>query len=694
MRTEPENQMGEELQRPASNGGTGHLALWEALLDASSDALLLLDADRTILAFNSTFRAVVFSFWKQDVLVGQNITPLLDQYQARQFFGPALAIGPDEESNSYEATINSQDTELLWEVACFRQPEGQLVVALRDRSEVAQLKQQLAIARQGSEAAMQLNEALTTQFLLTYQPTLRAASSFGWWLLQHLVPILPAEFKTDGQELADALMSNGYRLERLLGIFLVASDLLKEKLIMRPGRYMLKRQLSMLERSIQGIMNERQGSLNMKLELEPPVFLSYDYGALSLILNCLLGLAVAGSPGAAITMGIRVHEETEEDLNLHFYVLDPNPLTEEDVKLILSEHFIGQLDKFPPLMRYHALGVHYALQVVKAWGGKLSWNAWLRAPEARTELKPIGKHTLPDDQKGNTNGNAGSRWDLWLNFQKVASSSLLVSNTGSTMLLVAPANMQYQKLWRDLQYAGVELEHVSKLEQVGSKLMSRTYKAVLLWMDWDTGGHKMTQPKRGKQNIMDYVIGWRRLLTDQRMVQPTWISLIRMPDAIWQDQLTRLGFKACFSLPADTEALLQLLQLVQNQDDFDDIILPSYLDKSFMNSVAGDNQAFVMDLMRLFLDGSPQAVRELEQLLVTGDYAQCAAVIHKLKSNLKLMGLVEVAEAAEELEGQYLKGVLARHHDDMLLKFKKQMAGAQQHYRLELNKLMAIMRTE
>lgn len=639
---------------------------WDALLDASADAMVLLDAGFRVMASNSAFRSLMYSIWNLDAMPGAQLEVVLDRYEGRKLLAEAFTT---EEHHNYHSSIKVQDTEFYFEISSTLLPDQTRVLSLRDRTEQRQLQADLANARQGATMAQNLNDSIATQFQLTYQPTLRASTAFGWWLQQqaeHEVSLSAADL----QELAAAQMANGNRLERLVGVFLAATNAATGKLWLKEGRYFWRKQLAVICHVAGASARERYGSFSANIRAQLPELLQYDFGALSLILNSLIGFGLALRPYQHYQMVVDVHEETSDDYNVRFTFLDATPLSADVLELLQTEQFLAHMNMQPVLERYHYLGLHFALRTIKLWGGKV-----LHHPTA----------------------TGGSRWDIWLNFRKVNEKALPEKQK---LLILAPNDFVLGKVSLDIEALGHEIIATQEINKVPALIAEHQFKAVLIWQDWGTASKTATNPLLAAtdgtiwtEGAPKYINQWSELLAQDKLPIPAWVAVVRMPDSIWQDALTKSGFDASMALPADTEAVLLLLAMLQEGSHLlDDAIMPSQLDMTYLENLAGDDHDFKLSMVQMFLQQAPVSLSDLEENLNKNQYKDAAATIHKLKSNLKLMGLVEASASAEDLERSFLtmhKDGSRINYADAYGHFKRLMSGAMKHYHSQWVQLSA-----
>ena len=69
-----------------------------------------------------------------------------------------------------------------------------------------------------------------------------------------------------------------------------------------------------------------------------------------------------------------------------------------------------------------------------------------------------------------------------------------------------------------------------------------------------------------------------------------------------------------------------------------------------LEELAGGDQEFVLSMVDTFLEHTPQQLEELKQARQNGDLEKVGAISHKIKPNIDLFGLNEIAQPIRDLE--------------------------------------------
>ncbi|MFZ4521891.1 MAG: Hpt domain-containing protein [Bacteroidales bacterium] len=66
--------------------------------------------------------------------------------------------------------------------------------------------------------------------------------------------------------------------------------------------------------------------------------------------------------------------------------------------------------------------------------------------------------------------------------------------------------------------------------------------------------------------------------------------------------------------------------------------------------IAPDDEAFVGEMVRMFISGTEELAPEIRDYLATGDMAKIKAAVHKIKPSVMVMGAVKVHEIILNIE--------------------------------------------
>lgn len=76
----------------------------------------------------------------------------------------------------------------------------------------------------------------------------------------------------------------------------------------------------------------------------------------------------------------------------------------------------------------------------------------------------------------------------------------------------------------------------------------------------------------------------------------------------------------------------------------------SKVDISYLRSISSGDDAFVVEMIELFLENTPGMLDRIEKCYENEDWKQLASVLHSFKPNLDYVGLQETKKIVEDLE--------------------------------------------
>jgi HPt (histidine-containing phosphotransfer) domain-containing protein len=93
------------------------------------------------------------------------------------------------------------------------------------------------------------------------------------------------------------------------------------------------------------------------------------------------------------------------------------------------------------------------------------------------------------------------------------------------------------------------------------------------------------------------------------------------------------------------------------------------LDLTFLYDIADGSDEFIVESIGMFLDQSPEILREIGGALNARDWAAAALSAHKIKANLGFFGMLNSQALIQEIEtackggGQNPAGIIAKYNE-------------------------------
>jgi HPt (histidine-containing phosphotransfer) domain-containing protein len=82
--------------------------------------------------------------------------------------------------------------------------------------------------------------------------------------------------------------------------------------------------------------------------------------------------------------------------------------------------------------------------------------------------------------------------------------------------------------------------------------------------------------------------------------------------------------------------------------------MPDYnndLDLTFLYEIADGSNEFIVESISMFIDQSPDIMRELGNAIAAGNWPQAALEAHKIKANLGFFGMLNSQALIQQIEG-------------------------------------------
>ncbi|MEM6628151.1 MAG: Hpt domain-containing protein [Bacteroidota bacterium] len=122
-----------------------------------------------------------------------------------------------------------------------------------------------------------------------------------------------------------------------------------------------------------------------------------------------------------------------------------------------------------------------------------------------------------------------------------------------------------------------------------------------------------------------------------------------------QSRFAELGAKYYLAKPLIPDEFISLLREVLSTDTENSVLAePSIsFDLKYLKDLSQGDQEFEAEMIQIFLDEMPEGIQEIHQLIESQKWIQLGAAIHKMKSKIRLMGMVEIKDLADRLEKNF-----------------------------------------
>lgn len=119
-----------------------------------------------------------------------------------------------------------------------------------------------------------------------------------------------------------------------------------------------------------------------------------------------------------------------------------------------------------------------------------------------------------------------------------------------------------------------------------------------------------------------------------------------------------LGALACFEKPFEIESIIDVLT---NNKTTVNHIQPDF---TFLNQLAQGDEDFVNEMMDIFIEEVPIEIEKIQNSFADKNYKTVSAVVHKMKSKLRILGFTELFNTADEIETLIFNNEIGSHLND------------------------------
>jgi HPt (histidine-containing phosphotransfer) domain-containing protein len=96
-----------------------------------------------------------------------------------------------------------------------------------------------------------------------------------------------------------------------------------------------------------------------------------------------------------------------------------------------------------------------------------------------------------------------------------------------------------------------------------------------------------------------------------------------------------------------------------------------YTNLHYLNEVSGGDQAFIKQMIGIFLEQVPEFIAHMEKFLATANYAELGKEAHKAKSSVIIVGLNDLGDKLKELQRLTEEKKDVEKYPDYVEEFKK-----------------------
>ncbi len=613
---------------------------YRGIIENMELGLLEVDAQHTILRPYKHFCDMLG--YTAEELIGQNALELFvtEEFHEKMFEQDALRA--KGKSDVYEVQLKRKDGSLLWAIisgAPIRDRNGQVVGSIGvhyDITERKKLETDLANAKRVADQA----RLAERQFLANMSHEIRTPMSTVIGMMHLLYETNPTASQ---KEYLDSLRFSADSLMGIIDNVLDLSKIEAGELGFEEREFDLERLLHSLQRTYQ--LKIRDKDVDVVLDFDPAIenLVGGDPTRLSQVFNNLLSNASKFTEQGFIKIEAKLTNKVRGKYFIMFTVQDTGiGIPQEKTKEIFQNFKQADIH----IARKYGgtgLGLTIVKQLIEMQGGHIRVESQPGEGAAFIFSLPLIDTGIRAGMKGKIAAVAQSDQRLFLKKLDV---------------LVAEDNWMNQRLiTKLLQNWGCRFEIAPNGVEVLMLSLGKKYDLILM---------DINMPE------MDGVEAARLIRSnDQNPNQYT--PVIALTAAALQEEKRRAlaaGMNDFLTRPFSPETLVNSVASVLKQQRPDpgaacpDEAPAIKIDLRYLFDLSNGDRAFVRDMLDAFVLEVPSIVQKLQQAIGTEDWVETGKIVHKLKSNFMMLGMVPQQKMTIEIEelvqsGSFNKKVLA-----------------------------------
>jgi PAS domain S-box-containing protein len=380
---------------------------------------------------------------------------------------------------------------------------------------------------------------------------------------------------------------------------------------------------------------ERNVRLELRNELPDGLVVEGDPHRLAQVLNNFLSNALKFTEKGTVTVSAKLSAETETGVTIEFAVADTGIGIHPDRIAEIFDPFVQASSDTARKYGGTGLGLSICKSMIELQEGSVRVESVLEEGSVFTFTIPYKKGDMP-------NPTEQPREDQGL--QRLEGKRMLVAED-------VPVNQFFLK--HILESWGAQVDVVGNGRDAVARVKEQSYDLVLM---------DIQMPEMDGTEATAAI----RQLDDKQKAAVLIIALTA--NALKGDNQRYLdaGMDGYVSKPYTAEKLNKVISALLQEKDAETEELPqeesqseSLYDLTMIRSVSNGNEAFVREIVQLFLETTPD---DLAQLLEAGRreaWEQLARVAHKMKSSVENMGIHALVPAIRRLEHN------ASHHENL-----------------------------
>ncbi|QGK74219.1 ATP-binding protein [Flavobacterium sp. SLB02] len=362
---------------------------------------------------------------------------------------------------------------------------------------------------------------------------------------------------------------------------------------------------------------QKDVEFNLFLDADMPENVIGDQGRLNQILMNLAGNALKFTEDGEVTVSVKKVAETADNYSLRFSVKDTGIGIKEDKLKTIFERFTQAEESTTRKFGGTGLGLNIVKQLVELQNSIIH----VKSKEGR-----------------------GSEFFFVLTYKKsnqieTADETLSEYNLGKLKILLCEDNVLNQKLVKNVIFNfGFELD-IAENGEIGIGLLSKNkYDLILMDLQMPVkDGYQTTKYIRNEMNMTIPIIA----MTAHSLVGE-------------QQLCFDVGMDAYVPKPFKQPLLLEAIKTVLSKEGKTQP--KRKINLSFLEEMAGEDTAFIKEMIQLFIERIPNEAAQLEKAFHNNDNESVKNIAHNMKSSLEIFMLKDLSNYLTIIEEEAKSG--------------------------------------
>lgn len=519
-----------------------------------------------------------------------------------------------------------------------------------DISDHANGKESLRKAKQIAENTSKLKQEFIANMSHEIRTPMNAIIGFTNLICETELSVLQTEF-------VKAIKVSGENLLTLVNDVLDFSKIEAGKLTLEKEDFLLHDVIESVCRILEVKASENRIKLQFNINGNVPKAIKGDPTRLYQILMNLTGNALKFTQKGSIYIDVSIKKEGLNDVVLCFQVKDTGVGIPVEKQQMIFESFMQVEGKSNRRKGGTGLGLSIVKNLIDLMDGDISVQSEVNKGSVFTFNVPFG--FADSDFKIQK-----EVVDLKEKFKKLEGKRILLAEDNAMNQKLVIMYLKKYNVSIDLAETGI---------QAVKAVRSNDYDLVLMDIQMpDMDGVEATSEIR---NTIDGARGN--------------VPILAMTAHAFKEEIDKcfnVGMNAHISKPIDKQEFLTLISSLvftkekKTENKGKSVSVQkkniNQVDLSYLRDMAEGNEGFVMEMIKIFKDDSPDLIQKMRNAFDQSDWAQLSKLAHKYRSPAVMMGMKNVAKIAEEIEYNNYESGNLQEINQLLIKIEEQSSEA------------------